>query len=342
MDGFKNTTKMLRVHDMSRAGQTVGHVPSFARGGSVRRFAQGGAVRDKVDEGHVKPMHDEDGQIGGLDESFEHEAKEKAGGNALVQRSNPQVSEELEAGGGRSPLRPGYAKGGKPEKHFHVHNHYHNGKRLPSKGKLKKMEMQKQHATGGTIDKVAKGGKIHIKKENKGKLHRELGVKQSEKIPVSKLKKAEHSANPAERKRAQFADNARKFHHADGGHIHDDTHEIPPDYATGGTINPMNAGGVAYGGMATGGTINELGVGGMPQRPVMAGGPPQGALGALAARGRPMPGRPMPRPGAMPGGQAMPMQRPGTMPVQGARPMMQARGGSIARSTGGRSGRGGC
>lgn len=320
MKGFTNTTKMRMGHDVSRAGQTVGR---------VQRFAQGG---------QVKKMHPGDGEINGLDESWEHERGEKPGGNALVQREGQQVSEELEEGGGRSPLRPGYAAGGaKKEKHFHVHNHYHNGKRLPSKGKLKKMEMQKQHATGGTIDKVAKGGKIHIKKENKGKLHRELGVKQGEKISVSKLKKAEHSANPAERKRAQFADNARKFHHADGGHIHDSTHEIPPDYATGGTINELNAGGSAYGGMATGGTINPMAVGGMPQRPVMAGGPPQGALGALAARGRPMPARP----GAMPGGQAMPMQRPGTMPVAAPRPMLRARGGSITRATGGRSGRGG-
>jgi hypothetical protein len=321
MDGFKNTTKMRMFHDTSAAGRTVGR---------VQRFAQGG---------QVKKMHSGDGEINGLDESWEHEGKEKEGGNALVQREGQQVSEELEEGGGRSPLRPGYAEGGEPkkEKHFHVHNHYHNGKKMPSKGKLKKMAMQEEKkATGGTIDKVAKGGKIHIKEENKGKLHKELGVAKGKKIPLSKIKHAEHSENPAERKRAQFADNARKFHHADGGHIHDDTHVIPPDYATGGTINPMNAGGGAYGGMATGGTANPLAVGGMPNRPVQAGGPPQGALGAMAARGRPMPARP----GAMPGGQAMPAQRPGTMPVAAPRPMMRARGGSVTRATGGRSGRG--
>lgn len=310
MKGFKNTTRMQVGHNPSSAGRTVGRVTSFARGGTVRRFAEGGKV------------HKDDGEINGLDESWEHERHEKPGGNALVERDGPQVSEELEAGGGRSPLRPGYAAGGaKKEKHFHVHNHYHNGKKMPGKSKLKKMEMM---ATGGTIDRVKGGGKIHIKEKNKGKLHKELGIAKGEKIPLSKIKHAEHSSNPAERKRAQFADNARKFHHANGGHIIPEARDPDGygDYATGGTINELSAGGGLY---ATGGTINELGVGGMPMRPVQAGGPPQGALAAMQGRARPpMPMRPgMPAP--MQGGQA--------------RPLMRAAGG-VARAKGGRSGLG--
>lgn len=54
---------------------------------------------------------------------------------------------------------------------------------------------------------------IHIKPSRKGLLHKELGVPQGQPIPASKLEAAAHSSNPAERKRAQFAINAKKFNH---------------------------------------------------------------------------------------------------------------------------------
>ncbi len=41
--------------------------------------------------------------------------------------------------------------------------------------------------------------------KNKGKLHRELGVKEGEKIPAKKLAKAEKSKNPTLRKEATLA-----------------------------------------------------------------------------------------------------------------------------------------
>lgn len=47
---------------------------------------------------------------------------------------------------------------------------------------------------------------------SKGKLHRELGVKEGTKIPESKLAKAEHSKNPLERKRAVLAKTLRGLH----------------------------------------------------------------------------------------------------------------------------------
>jgi hypothetical protein len=279
MKGFRNTTKMQMGHNMGSAGRTVGLVPRFAEGGQVRK------------------VHPSDGEVGGLTESWEHEKRENPNGNALVQREGPQVSEELEEGGGRSPLRPGYAHGGEPkkEKHFHVHNHYHNGKKMPSSSKRKTMAKHaEKHATGGTIDKVKGGGSIKRSGHDKKGF---LGEK--------KVHKAKGGIIPEARDPDGYG-----------------------DYATGGTINAMNAGGAAYGGMATGGTINELGVGGMPMRPVQAGGPPQGALAAMQARGRP----------AMPQRGGMPMQ--GAMPAQGApRPMLRARGGSITRATGGRSSR---
>lgn len=52
---------------------------------------------------------------------------------------------------------------------------------------------------------------IHIKPENRGKLHKSAGVPEGEKIPVRKLEEMKHSSNPTTRKRATFALNARKW-----------------------------------------------------------------------------------------------------------------------------------
>lgn len=54
---------------------------------------------------------------------------------------------------------------------------------------------------------------IHIKASHKGELHRDLGVPQGEPIPASKLASAKRSRNPAVRKRATFAANAKKWNH---------------------------------------------------------------------------------------------------------------------------------
>lgn len=45
-----------------------------------------------------------------------------------------------------------------------------------------------------------------------GALRKTLHVKEGEKIPESKLKKAEHSKNPKTRKRAQLAETLKKMH----------------------------------------------------------------------------------------------------------------------------------
>lgn len=54
---------------------------------------------------------------------------------------------------------------------------------------------------------------IHIKKSHEGLLHRDLGVPAGEPIPASKLSKAKNSPNPAVRKRAVFAQNAKHWNH---------------------------------------------------------------------------------------------------------------------------------
>lgn len=290
MDGFKNTTRMRSFTSAAdingTAGRTVGRVPSFAQGGRV-----GG-----VDKNNASPDNK---------------------GHALVQRSQPTTEAERE-GGGRSPLNSGYAKGGQA-KHFHVHKHYHEGGKIRTETKSyrsaeKAAERQAEGAkpmmaTGGTRDRLSKGGKPfgNIKK---GALHRDMGIAKGKKIPTgaikSKLAHDKASGNTKGVKRDVFALNARKFHHAEGGHIHDQT-SIPagyPDYATGGTINCMNAGGSAYGGMATGGTANPLALGGMPMHRQA----PGGALGSLAARRAALQGRALPA-------------------AIGASPLMRAKGG---------------
>lgn len=46
-----------------------------------------------------------------------------------------------------------------------------------------------------------------------GALRKSLHVKKGEKIPESKLKKAEHSKNPTLAKRARLAETLKKMHH---------------------------------------------------------------------------------------------------------------------------------
>lgn len=48
--------------------------------------------------------------------------------------------------------------------------------------------------------------------EHPGALHKKLHVKEGEKIPESKLKKAEHSKNPTLRKEANLAKTLKKMH----------------------------------------------------------------------------------------------------------------------------------
>ena len=49
---------------------------------------------------------------------------------------------------------------------------------------------------------------MHMKK---GALHKSLHVKEGEKIPESKIKKAEHSKNPTLKKRAVLAETLKGF-----------------------------------------------------------------------------------------------------------------------------------
>ena len=59
----------------------------------------------------------------------------------------------------------------------------------------------------------SKGSKIKIKKKNRGKFTEYCGGEVTQKC----IDKAKKSKNPTLRKRATFADNARKWKHASGG-----------------------------------------------------------------------------------------------------------------------------
>ena len=49
--------------------------------------------------------------------------------------------------------------------------------------------------------------------ESKGKLHKKLGIAQGKKIPMTKIKKAEHSKSPSLRKEATLAETLKHVHH---------------------------------------------------------------------------------------------------------------------------------
>lgn len=55
--------------------------------------------------------------------------------------------------------------------------------------------------------------RIHMKPSHEGLLHEELHVPEDQPIPESKLETAKRSDDPAERKRATFAENAKGWKH---------------------------------------------------------------------------------------------------------------------------------
>ena len=65
------------------------------------------------------------------------------------------------------------------------------------------------------LNTFAKGGKIHIKPENRGKFTKYCGGK----VTSECIAKGKRSSDPAVRKRATFAQNVRKFKHAYGGFL---------------------------------------------------------------------------------------------------------------------------
>lgn len=108
--------------------------------------------------------------------------------------------DQMLADGGRVTVKS-YARGGAVKKAF---------PKAPPKPTPVEKDVPKS-------PQMAKGGKINIKPENKGKLHKALGVPADKKIPEAKLAKAAKSSNPVLKKRAVFAENAKSFDHKSKG-----------------------------------------------------------------------------------------------------------------------------
>lgn len=80
-----------------------------------------------------------------------------------------------------------------------------------NKGKLTSLP----NSFSSELNTFAEGGKIHIKPENRGKFTKYCGGK----VTSECIAKGKRSSDPAVRKRATFAANARKWHHALGGDL---------------------------------------------------------------------------------------------------------------------------
>jgi hypothetical protein len=98
---------------------------------------------------------------------------------------------------------------------------------------------------------MAKKSKIYIKPSKRGSLRKHLGVGEGEKIPTSKLR-IKSTDSPAIRKKKQFAINARKWKHEEGG---------IQEYALGGWLKD-NAQGVLGGLKIAGGAAALIASGG--------------------------------------------------------------------------------
>ncbi len=74
---------------------------------------------------------------------------------------------------------------------------------------------------------MAEKKKRWVKKEDfhpggeKGKLHRELGIPEDQKIPADRLEAATHSRNPEVRRDAIRAETMKKWHHGKRSPLHD-------------------------------------------------------------------------------------------------------------------------
>ena len=75
------------------------------------------------------------------------------------------------------------------------------------------LPIEKQGGKMNILEFLKNGSGIHIKKKNRGKFTDYCGGQVTQEC----INKGKHSSNPAIRKRATFADNARHFKHKDGG-----------------------------------------------------------------------------------------------------------------------------
>lgn len=148
---------------------------------------------------------------------------------------------------------------------------------------------------------------IKLNPAHKGLFRRDVGKSPDQPITEADIQKGEHSSNPAERKRAVFAENARHFHHAGSSHM--DPAYQPVDLMT------EEALGHSFGRTASDGAA------GTGQAFAGAGDP--GASGSaaphtLGSTPSPVPGRGPATAGGLPGATTLPASHDGSRDAGGA------------------------
>lgn len=178
-NGFKDSTKMVSGHSFP---SSAGFTGSSGQVSSVRSYTRKApSPRERAQDAMGSLPQELSSMKSSMDAVSDRLPKRYAEGgsvgNSATLRRDP-VTEFDKDYGGKTPLRPGFKKGGQ------------------------------------WISKATK---------NKGALHRALKVPEGQKIPASKLEKAENSKNPLMRKRAALAETLSSFHKAKGGKVkHDD------------------------------------------------------------------------------------------------------------------------
>jgi hypothetical protein len=193
-----------------------------------------------------------------------------------------------------------------------------------------KSASENRRAHGGKAD----GHKVKwIQKAIKhpGALHKALHVPEGKKIPMAKIKKAEHSSNPVLAKRAHLAENLRSFH-ADGGHAGHGS-ECRCHKCWGGAAEAKGDR-IArkHGGSAKGKGKTNIAINIHPHAPSDMGAPPmmppsmpaRPPMGGMPMGGMPMGGMP---PGLAGGAPSMPPAGAGMPPVRPPMPPMGRKSG---------------
>lgn len=115
---------------------------------------------------------------------------------------------------------PAFAQGGAIHRSMKslykaLHSHFEKEPHLKKLGaKASDLREGEPHRESGSEMRRAKGGRMWIQGAIKhpGALHKQLGIAKGKKIPLSRLKKAEHSKSPLLRKRAYLAETLKKLH----------------------------------------------------------------------------------------------------------------------------------
>ena len=133
-------------------------------------------------------------------------------GTGIAPGQNPMAGPQAGGSANMAPT-PAAPLPGSPAAPTGTSNSNPNAIQSPADPNMAPQVMQGDPTLQPAIARVWRCAKIEIKPENKGKLHEDLGVPKGEKIPEEKLEEAEHSDDPKERQRAQFAENAKHWNH---------------------------------------------------------------------------------------------------------------------------------